>query len=257
MLGQKGFSQPIDDAPIPVVAAELGVSAGGLDVKDAIGDTQHRHIEGAASQVEHQHPFDGAAIEAIGQGCSGGFVEDPLHADAGEASGIAGGLALGIVEIGRHGDHRRLDRLAQVGGGVIDELAQQAGDQFFGGVFPFRGRADHAHVALVVGPDRVGHCQAALFQFIPAPTDVALEVGKGIARIEHQLAPGQLAHQQLLLPVEAQHRGGRAPPFGAGDHLGTAAFQHRHHGVGGAKVDANDPPHGSAHGKPKLTARKP
>ena len=257
VLGQEGIGQPIDDAPIPIVAAQLGITAGGLDVKDAIGDPQHRHIEGAATQVEHQHPFDGTAIEAVGQGSGSGFVEDAFNADASQAPGIAGGLALGVVEIGRHGDHRRLHRLPEVGGRVINQLAQQAGHQLLGGVFPFRGRADHPHVALVVGPDRVGHGQAALFQFIPTPADVALEVGKGIAGVEHQLAAGQLAHQQFLVPVKAEHRGRGTPPLGTSDHLGTAALQHRHHGVGGAQVDANDPPHGSAHGMPKLTARKP
>ena len=194
MLGLEGIGQPIDDATIPIVATQLGVPAGGFDVKDAIGDPQHRDIEGAPAQVEHQHPFDGTSIEAVGQGSGGGFVEDPFDADASQAPGVAGGLALGIVEIGRHGDHRCLHRLTEVGGRVINQLAQQAGHQLLGGVFPFRGWANHPHIALVVGPDRVGHRQAALFQFIPTPADVALEVGKGIARVEHQLAAGQLPH---------------------------------------------------------------
>ena len=42
------------DALVPVVAAEVGV-AGGLDLEDAFADLEHRHVEGAAAEIEHQH----------------------------------------------------------------------------------------------------------------------------------------------------------------------------------------------------------
>ena len=239
MLLLKGISQPIHDAPIPVIAAQLGVAAGGLHIEDALRHPQHGHIERAAAQVEHQHAFDGAAIEAVGQGRRRGFIEDALHADARQPAGIAGGLTLGIVEVGRHGDHRRLHRFAEVGAGIVHELAQHTGHQLFRCVLALGGRADHAHVALVVRPHGVGHRQAAVVELIPLTADEALEVREGVARVKHQLAAGQLPHQQLLVLAEAHHRGGGAPAFGTGDHLGASALQHRHHRIGGAEVDAD------------------
>ena len=83
VFGLEGVGQPIDNAPVPVVAPKLGVSAGGFDIEHPLGDAQDRDVKGAAAQVKHQHPFDTAAIKAIGQGRSGGFVEDPLHLKAG------------------------------------------------------------------------------------------------------------------------------------------------------------------------------
>ena len=243
MLRLEGVSQPVDDAAVPVVAAQLGVAAGGLHIEDALGDAQQRHVEGAAAQVEHQHPLDGAAIEAVSEGRRRGLVEDALDADARQPAGVTGGLALGIVEIGGHRDHGGLHRFAEIGGGVVTELAQHAGHQLLGRVLALGGGADHAHVALVVGADRVGHREAALVELLPLAPHEALEIGEGVAGVEHQLAAGQLTHQQLLIPAEAHHRRGGATALSAGDHHGPAALQHRHHGIGCAQVDADDAPH--------------
>ena len=243
VLRLERIGQPIHKAAIPVVTPQLGVAAGGFHIKHAIGDAQHRDIEGATAQVEHQHPLDGAAIKAVGQGGGGGFVQDPLHPQARQPTGIAGGLALGVVEIGRNGDHRRFHRFAQVGAGIVHQFAQDACHQLLRRVFALGERADHPHIALVVRADRVRHPKAAVVQLIPAAADEPLEIGKGVAGVEHELAPGRLAHQQLPLPAEAHHRGGGAPPLRIGDHQGTTAFEHGHHRVGGAQVDTNDPPH--------------
>ena len=81
--GLEGIGQPIDNAAIPVVATQLGVSAGGLDIEHPLGDAKNRDVKRSAAEVEHQHPFDAAAIKAIGQGRRGRFVENPLHFDAG------------------------------------------------------------------------------------------------------------------------------------------------------------------------------
>ena len=234
MLLLEPIGDPVHDAQVPVVATQLGITAGGLHIEHALGNSQHRYVEGAAAQVEHQHPLHGAAVEAVGQ-CSGsGFVEDALHADPRQPSRIAGGLALGVIEVGRHGDHRGLHRLPQIGGRVVAELAQDARHQLFWGVLALCGRAHHAHVAQVVGAHGVGDRQAALVELLPLAPHEALEVGEGIAGIEHQLAPGQLTNHQLLLLAETHHRGGGAAALGTGDHLGPPTLENRHHGVGGA-----------------------
>ena len=243
MLLLEGIGQPVHDAAVPVVAAQLGVAAGGLHVKHALGDAQDRHVERAAAQVEHQHPLGCTAVEAVGQGRRRGFVENALHADSRQAAGIAGGLALGIIEVGRHRDHRRIHGLAEVGGCVVAELAQDAGHQLFGGVLPLRHGTDNTHVALVIGAHGVRHREAAVVELVPLAPHEALEVGEGVAGVQHQLPAGELAHQQLLVTAVAHHRGGGAGSLRTGDHLGPAALKHRHHGIGCAEVDSDDAPH--------------
>jgi hypothetical protein len=68
------------------------------------------------------HALHGAAVESVGQGGRRGLVEDPLHRDPRQPAGISGGLALGVIEVGRHRDHRGLHLLAEVGGGVVTSL---------------------------------------------------------------------------------------------------------------------------------------
>jgi hypothetical protein len=41
-------------ALVPVVATEAGVAVGALDLEHAVADLEHRHVEGAAAEVEHE-----------------------------------------------------------------------------------------------------------------------------------------------------------------------------------------------------------
>ena len=71
--------------------------------------------------------------------------------------------------------------------------------------------------------------------------DETLEIREGIARVQDELAPGQLTDEQLLVLAEADDRRGRATSLSTRDHLGAATLQHRNHGVGCSQVDSNDP----------------
>ena len=84
----------------------------------AVADFQHADIEGAAAQVEDQDGLVVLLIQPVSQGGGGGLVDDAQHFQPGDLAGVLGGLALAVVEVGRDGDHRLGDRLAQVGFGV-------------------------------------------------------------------------------------------------------------------------------------------
>ncbi len=110
--------QPLDHALVEVVAAQVRVAVGGLHLEHALAQLQHRDVEGAAAQVVDRDLLVLLLVEPVGQRGRGGLVDDAQHLEAGDLAGVLGGLALGVVEVGGHGDHRLGHRLAQVVLGV-------------------------------------------------------------------------------------------------------------------------------------------
>ena len=75
-------------------------------------------------------------VEAVGERGRGRLVDDALDLEAGDAAGVLGGLALGVVEVRGDGDDRLGDRLAEVvlGGAASASSARAAlisGGEYF------------------------------------------------------------------------------------------------------------------------------
>ena len=196
-------------------------AGGGQHLDDAVVDVQDGHVEGAAAQVVHHDLLGLLLVHAVGHGGGGGLVDDALDIQAGDLAGVLGGLALGIGEVGGHGDDRLGDGLAQIGLGVGLQLLEDHGADLLGGV----GLAVDVH--LVVGAHLTldGH-------------DGAVGVGDG-------LALGHLAHHALAVLGEGHHGRGGAVSLRVGDDDGLAALHHSHTGVGGTKVNTNNLRHNS------------
>lgn len=47
--------EEVDEPVVKVLSAQVGVSSGGLDLKDALLNGQQGNIEGAAAQVKDEH----------------------------------------------------------------------------------------------------------------------------------------------------------------------------------------------------------
>ena len=77
--------QPVDDALVEVVAAQVGVAVGRLHLEDALAQLQDRDIEGAAAQVIDGDALVLLLIQAIGQRGGGRLVDDALDFQAGDA----------------------------------------------------------------------------------------------------------------------------------------------------------------------------
>ena len=103
----------------------MGVAVGADDAEHAVGHFEHRNVERAAAEVEDHDLFVLLLVQAIGQRGGGRLVDDPRHFQPGDLPGILGGLALGVVEVGRHGDHGLVHLVAQVGLGRFLELPQE------------------------------------------------------------------------------------------------------------------------------------
>ena len=102
-------------ALIPVVTAEVRVAMGGLHLEHAVADLEDRHVERAATEVEHE---DGlvrrALVEPVRERRRGRLVDDAQHLEAGDLAGLLRGGALGVVEVRRDGDDRLGDGVAEV-----------------------------------------------------------------------------------------------------------------------------------------------
>jgi hypothetical protein len=186
------------------------VPGGGLDLDHTFGDLQQRHVERATTEVEDQ---DGllflALVQAVSQRSRGGLVDDPQDVEAGNLSGFLGGLALRVLEVGRHGDHRIGHVLTEVGLSVALELHQDPRTNLLRGVLlPIdRGRPVGPHVPL----DR---------------PDGAVHVGD-------RLVLGRLADEYLAVLGKGDHRRRRPRALRVRHHGGLAALEDSHDGVGG------------------------
>ena len=91
---------------------------------------EDRDVERTAAEVEHADLFLALLVEAVGQRGRGRLVDDAGDFEAGDLAGVFGGLALGVVEVGRDGDHGLVDLVTEVGLGRLLELAEHLGRDF-------------------------------------------------------------------------------------------------------------------------------
>ena len=219
----EGLDQPADHSLVPVVATEMGVPAGGLDLEDPFGDLEHRYVERAAAEVEHQDGLLLLLVQSVGERGRGRLVDDAQDLEAGDLARLLGGGALGVVEVGRNGDHRLVDSVAEVTLGIPLELLQDPGRDLLG------------VVALPVDVD--------------APAGVAhvpLDRSDGAVRIGDGLAFGHLTDENLVGLGEADDRRRGTPAFGVGDNGWLTRLENADDRVGGAEVDADGLGHRTA-----------
>ncbi len=121
-----------DEEVVDVVAAEVGVAAGGDDFEDAFVELEDGDVEGAAAEVVDGDDAVFLFVEAVGEGGGGGFVDEAEDFEAGDAAGVLGGLALRVVEVGGDGDDGLGDCGAEEALGVVLELQEDVGGDLGG-----------------------------------------------------------------------------------------------------------------------------
>ena len=228
----------VDQALVEVVAAQVGVAVGADDAEHAVGHFQHRDVERAAAEVEHDDLFVLLLVEAIGQRGGGRLVDDPGDFQAGDLAGVLGGLALGVVEIGRHGNHGLVDFVAQVGLGRLLQLPQGEGRDFRRRVLV----AVDVDLDVVLGAadDLVGHHLLFGGHLVVAAAHEALDRVDGARRVGDGLASGRLADDGFPFIGERDDAGRETIPLGVGDDLHVFAFHHGDDRVGRSEVDSDD-----------------
>ena len=233
----------VDQALVEVLAAEERVAVGRLHLEHAVADLEDRHVERAAAEVVDRDRLVLALVHAVGEGGRGRLVDDPDHVEAGDLAGVLGRLALAVVEVGRDGDHRLLDRHAEIALGGRLHLLQNLGADL-------RRRlllVAHLHpgVAIVGADDLVGHHVHVLAddRVLEAPTDQALDREQRVLGVGYGLPLRRHADQHLAVLGVGHHRGGRAHPLLVLDHAGVLALHDGDAAVRRAEIDSDDLAH--------------
>ena len=111
------LDEVVDERVVEVLATQVGVTGGGLDLEDTLLNGQERDIEGPAPKIENKDVAltDGLLVETVGDGNSGRFVDDTEDVQAADGTGALGGLTLGIVEVSGDGNDSVGDGATEVG----------------------------------------------------------------------------------------------------------------------------------------------
>ena len=221
---------------VEVVAAQVGVTGGGSHFDDPVAHVEEADIERAATEVEHQDGLVVLLVHPVRQCGGGGLVDDAQHLEPGDASGVLGRGALGVVEVGGNGDDSLGHLLTEELAGVVDELAQHHGADLLRGI----QLAADVEPCFAVGPfhdveaDGVGF----LLDLVEGPADEPLGGRDGALRVEDALPAGKLPHQPFTVLGESDHRRGSAGSLHVRDDLLLAGLPDGDNGVRGPQIDS-------------------
>ena len=224
----KPIDQVLDDAAVEILAAEEGIARGCEHFDHAVRHLEDRDVEGAAAQVVDGDLLITHPTHAVGEGRRGRLVDDPKDFESCNLARVLGALALCIIEVGGHRDHRLLHRLREVLLGDTLHLAQHdacdlgAGEALAADLDArvFVRPADDLEGAEI---DRLLH-----FRIVESATDQALAGGDRVARVRDRLTLGQMSDEALPVLGDAEHRGRRLVPPRVRDHRGLTVLDHRH-----------------------------
>ena len=172
----------------------MGVAAGGDDLEDAFVQLEDGDVEGAAAEVVDGDDAVFCFVEAVGERGGGGLVDEAQDVEAGDAAGVLGGLALGVVEVGGHGDDGAGDGRAEEALGVALELLQDVGGDLRRG----HGEAADVEAQGLAGPGVVRELEGEELELVLHVFEVAAHEAlggvDGGAGLGEQRGAGGIAH---------------------------------------------------------------
>jgi len=236
----------VDQTLVEVFAAEESIAVGcqhfELLVAIDIGDFNDRDIEGTAAQVINDNLAIAllVLVHAKGERCSGRFVDDALHIQTGDTTGILGSLALTVVEVSRYGNHGFSDFFAEIVFGGLLHLAQHFGGDLRRRHFLVAHR--NPSIAIVGLDDGEWHQVDVFLHFLvfKTTTNQALDRIQRVARVGHRLALGRCTHLDFAVFGISDDGRRSARAFSVFNDLGLAVFNYSHAGVGGAEVNTDN-----------------
>jgi len=112
----EGSDAEVDEDIVEVLTTQVSVTIGGLDLENTILNGEEGHIESATTEIEDEDVLLALAllVETVGNGGSGGLVDDTADVETSDGTSVLGGLSLGVIEVSGDSDDSTGDSLAEV-----------------------------------------------------------------------------------------------------------------------------------------------
>ena len=214
-LHPEALYDPIDDALVKIIATQTVVARRSQNFLYAVTHLNDGHVKSTAAQVIHHDLLIVVLIYTIGKGRSGRLVDDTLHIQTGNFTGILGCLTLCIRKVSRYGDHRAGNSLAQICFRVRLQLLQY-----------HRGNLLRSITFIVNGHLVIG----AHFSLNRSNRTVGVGDGLTLCHLPHHAFAGF---------GKSHHRRRGAGALGIGDDDGFTALNDCNTGIGCAQIDTN------------------
>ena len=98
------IDQPLHNALVNVVAAQVCITVGRLHFNDAFADFKNRNVERTAAEVIDRDGLVLLLVQAVRQCCRRRLIHNALDVKAGNLTGVFCRLPLRVVEVGRNGN---------------------------------------------------------------------------------------------------------------------------------------------------------
>lgn len=242
VLAFEFINEVVDQTVVKVLTTKMGITRGGLDLKDAFLDGQEGHIKGTTAQVEDQDVALalGLLVQTVCDGGGSRLVDDTEHVEAGNEARILGRLALRVVEVGRDGDDGIFNSATQVRLGRLTHLGQDHGRDLLWGEFLGLALELDLNAGLAAPVDdlegEVLHVGLDL-GVVELAADEALGIKDSVLGVHGDLVLCGITNQTL--GVGEGHEGGRgAVSLVVGDDLNAVITEEPHTGVGGSQINS-------------------
>ena len=240
--------EELDQTQVKVFTAEERVTVRRQHLKLVLpvhfGDFNNRNIKGTATQVvDRDRTIPLRLIHTVGQCRCRRFIDDALDFKACNFARIFRRLALGIVEVCRHGNDRLGDRLAQILFRGLLHLAQYFGRDLGRGHLVIVNL--HPCVATLGLHNLVRHhFDVLLHDVVVEPAaDQSLHCEQRVLRVGHRLTLCRLTDQNFLIVGVSDNRRGCPAALCVFDHSRLTTLQHGYAAVGGAQINTNNLSH--------------
>ncbi len=249
----------LDEDPVDVVAAQMRVAVGGQYLEHTILDSQNRDVECASAEIVDRNDTLAPLVEPVGEARGGRLVDDAQHLETGQPSGIPRGRALGVVEVGRDGNHRPIHLrvefpgFRQPGFGPPLQFPKNNRRQF--GRRQFAVAQVHVNHAAGLAANLEGKPPRFAGDIIEAPAHEALHGVHRSRRIGQQPTLSLAPHVDGTGRVDRDNRRQQAIARLVGEHHRRAITHDGDQTVGGAEIDANHVAHARAGAPPSISRR--
>lgn len=135
MFSLEFVNKVVNEAVVEILTTQVSVTGGGLDLEDTFLNGQEGNIESTTTKIEDEDvalALD-LLVETIGNGSSGGLVDDTEDVEAGDQPSVLGGLSLRVVKVGWDSDDGVGNGATEVGLSGLTHLGEDHGGDFLGG----------------------------------------------------------------------------------------------------------------------------